>query len=85
MKFPANWVMRFAWPIILTFVVGALAFALPLKRIEIDPEIKNQLPENMPARLDVRAIEKRFGGSELVMIVVQADDVLAARPPLRIG
>lgn len=79
MKFPANWVMRFAWPIILTFVVGALAFALPLKRIQIDPEIKNQLPENMPARLDVRAIEKRFGGSELVMIVVQAEDVLAAR------
>lgn len=79
MKFPANWVMRFAWPIILTFVIGALAFALPLGRIQIDPEIKNQLPEDMPARLDVRAIEKRFGGSELVMIVVQADDVLATR------
>jgi hydrophobe/amphiphile efflux-3 (HAE3) family protein len=84
MKFPSNWVMRFAWPIILTFVLGALAFAIPLKDIEIDPEIKNQLPENMPARLDVRAIEKRFGGSELVMIVVQADDVLASRTLTRI-
>ena len=77
MKFPSEWVVRWAWPIIALFVIGSLAFVLPLRGIAIDPEIKNQLPPDMPARRDVRAIEQRFGGSELVMLVVQAEDVLA--------
>jgi len=83
-KFPSEWVVRFAWPIILVFVVGSLSFLLQLRRIEIDPEIKNQLPKGMPARRSVAAIEQRFGGSELVMIVIEAEDVLAPRTLARI-
>ncbi|MEO8177270.1 MAG: MMPL family transporter [Deltaproteobacteria bacterium] len=79
MKFPSRWVVRWAWPIIAGFVVLAALFALPLRRIEIDPEIKNQLPPEMASRRNVRAIEERFGGSELAMIVVQAPDVLEPR------
>ena len=84
MNFPSDWVVRWAWPIVAVFVVGSLAFALPLRHIAIDPEIKNQLPPDMPARRNVRAIEERFGGSELVMIVVEADDVLEPRTLERI-
>jgi predicted RND superfamily exporter protein len=76
MKFPSRWVVRWAWPIIIGFVSLGVAFALPLRRIEIDPEIKSQLPEEMASRRNVRAIEEKFGGSELAMIVVQAPDVL---------
>lgn len=77
MKFPSQWVVRWAWALILTFVVGSLLFLIPLRKIEIDPEIKNQLPPDMPAQLNIDAIEKKFGGSELVMIVVEAKDILA--------
>jgi uncharacterized protein len=84
MKFPSEWVVRWAWPIIVTFAIGSLLFLIPLRKIEIDPEIKNQLPPNMPARQNVRAIEQKFGGSELVMIVVQAKDVLAPSTLARI-
>ncbi|MFO7177425.1 MAG: MMPL family transporter [Pseudomonadota bacterium] len=77
MKFPSQWVVRWAWAIIATFIVGSLLFLIPLRKIEIDPEIKNQLPPDMPAQLNIAAIEKKFGGSELVMIVVEAADVLA--------
>jgi hydrophobe/amphiphile efflux-3 (HAE3) family protein len=84
MKFPSEWIVRWAWPIIAAFAVGSLLFLLPLRHIAIDPEIKNQLPPDMPARRNVRAIEEKFGGSELVMIVVQADDVLAPRTLARI-
>jgi hydrophobe/amphiphile efflux-3 (HAE3) family protein len=76
MMFPAAWVVRWAWPIIICFVLGAAAFALPLRKLQIDPEIKSQLPADMPARRDVRTIEERFGGSELVLLVIQAPDVL---------
>jgi hydrophobe/amphiphile efflux-3 (HAE3) family protein len=76
LKFPSEWVVRWAWPIIIGFVALGALFTLPLRRIAIDPEIKNQLPVDMASRRDVRAIEERFGGSELVMLVVQAPDVL---------
>ncbi|HTV18350.1 MAG TPA: MMPL family transporter, partial [Polyangiaceae bacterium] len=78
MRFPSEWVVRRAWPIIVAFVALGASFVLPLRRIAIDPEIKNQLPADMASRRDVRAIEERFGGSELVMLVVQAPDVLEA-------
>ena len=77
MKFPSEWVIRWAWPIIIVFSVGSLLFLIPLRHVEIDPEIKNQLPPDMLSRRNVQAIEQRFGGSELVMIVLQAEDVLA--------
>ncbi len=77
MKFPSEWVVRWGWAIIAVFVVGSLLFLLPLRHVQIDPEIKNQLPPDMPSRRSVQAIEEKFGGSELVMIVVQANDVLA--------
>lgn len=76
MKFPSAWVLRFRWPIILAFVAVTLAFATQLPRLQIDPEIKNQLPPDMPARENVRKIEEKFGGSEPVMIVITAPDVL---------
>jgi hydrophobe/amphiphile efflux-3 (HAE3) family protein len=77
MQFPSEWVVRWAWPIIAISLLIGLLFALPLQDLEIDPEIKNQLPPDMPSRRDVRIIEEKFGGSELVMIVLTADDVLA--------
>src|SRR5215510_11799801 len=84
MKFPSEWVVRWAWPLMACFVAIGLAFAIPLRHIEIDPEIKNQLPIDMPARRDMRAIEEKFGGSELVMIVVQAPDVLQSSTLARV-
>ncbi|MEQ1505919.1 MAG: MMPL family transporter [Myxococcota bacterium] len=77
MKFPSEWIVRWSWPIIVISVLIGIGFAIPLRWIEIDPEIKNQLPEHMPSRQNVHNIEEKFGGSELVMVVLTADDVLA--------
>ena len=52
-------------------------FAVQLPNLEIDPEVKNQLPADMPGRLNIQRIEEVFGGSEMLMVVMTADDVLA--------
>lgn len=70
------WVIRWRWPILAVFVLVTVVFASRLPQLEIDPEIKNQLPEDMPARQNLRLIEEKFGGSELVMVVLEAPDVL---------
>lgn len=80
-----RWVLRLRWPILFVWVLITAFFAAQLsprtafigEGLQIDPEIKNQLPDDMPARQNLHAIEERFGGSELVMIVVTAPDVLA--------
>lgn len=76
MRLIARLVERVPWLIIAVFVVLTAAFGSRLPNIEIDAEVKNQLPEEMPARLNIRQIESRFGGSEMVMVVLEADDVL---------
>jgi len=75
-----NLVVSSPWVFILLFLGITGAFALQLPNIEIDPEVKNQLPDEMPARVNIRAIEERFGGSEMVLVVLTAPDVLA--PPV---
>lgn len=76
MRTVADWVIRYPWPFIVLFLGITALFGTRLPSLEIDPEVKNQLPEDMPARVNVRAIEDRFGGSELLMVVLEAPDVL---------
>lgn len=72
----SNIVTRMPWLFIAGFLAVTLGFGLALPQVEIDPEVKNQLPEDMPARLNIKTIEEHFGGSELVLVVIEAPDVL---------
>lgn len=70
-------VVRFRWPIIIIFVVISALVGLQLKNAEVDPEVKHQLPPDMRARIHIDQIEKIFGGTDMIMLVMTADDVLA--------
>ena len=76
MRTLSNIVLAAPWLFILLFVGITLGFGAALPSLEIDPEVKNQLPEDMPARLDIASIEEHFGGSEVLLVVIQAPDVL---------
>lgn len=52
-----------------------LAFATQLPKLRIDASIKSQFPHDFPARLDVDALEEQFGGSEIVLLGIQADNI----------
>ena len=72
----AEAVIHRPWWVVLLFTLITGFFAMQLPNLEIDPEVKNQLPEDMAARVDMGHIEERFGGSEMLMVVLQAEDVL---------
>lgn len=76
MRWLSDLVVRRPWPFIVVFLVITALFATRLPSIQIDAEVKNQLPADMPARLQLKAIEERFGGSEMVLVVLEAPDVL---------
>jgi len=71
----ARFVVRTPWVFIVLFVVITLGVAMNLRNLVIDPEVKSQLPPDIPSLLNARQIEQVFNGSELVLVVVEAPDV----------
>ena len=72
----ANTVTRFPWLFIVLFVGIAGFFGAQLPKAEMDTEMKNQLPPELETRVNLDKIEKLFGGTDMVMIVVSSDNVL---------
>ena len=70
-------VIRLRWPIVALFIVVTAVFALQLPRAEMDTEMKNQLPRDLPTRLNLDRIEEIFGGTDMAMIVLSADSIVA--------
>jgi uncharacterized protein len=70
-------VIRFRVPVIVIFLGVTAFFASRVPQAELDTEVKSQLPRDMPSRLDLDRIEAVFSGTDMAMVVLQADDVLA--------
>jgi len=76
MQVSGDTVVRFRWFIIPAFVAVSVFFGLQLRNAKIDSDIKSQLPADVPSRISTDKIEDIFGGTEMLMVLVQADDVL---------
>lgn len=74
MKNFSDLVIRFRWMIILFFLLVTILMAVPLKDSAVDPDVENMLPEKMSVHL--KELEERFGGMEIIFVVVEAEDVL---------
>jgi hydrophobe/amphiphile efflux-3 (HAE3) family protein len=72
----ARWVVRYRWAIVVLFTLVTAVFVPPLRQIQLDTEMKNQLPPDLPTRQHLAEIEKTFGGTDMAMIVLETDDVL---------
>ena len=57
----AAFVVRYRWPVIVLYIAITAAVASQLPKSEVDAEVKSQLPPDMEARVDLDAIEERFG------------------------
>lgn len=80
----AKFVIRFPWPIVVFFVALTVLFAAQLPKAQIDTDMKSQLPADLPTRVNLEKIEELFGGTDMAMLVVEADDVLATETLTRI-
>lgn len=67
-------VIRSRWFIIIFFIVITLLMAIPLKDSAVDPDVENMLPDNMSIHL--KELEEKFGGMEIIFVVVEAEDIL---------
>jgi hydrophobe/amphiphile efflux-3 (HAE3) family protein len=58
--------------------------AMQMKNAKFNPDMMTYLPEDMPSRVNQKTIEDIFGGTQMVMIVIQTDDVINAKTLKRI-
>src|SRR5690606_36569054 len=72
----ATFVVRARWFIIVVFTLIVAFFALQLPKSQLDTEMKNQLPPDLPTRINLGKIEELFGGTDMAMLVLTADDIL---------
>ena len=78
MRSLADRIIRHRTLILILFIVITFAFSSQIPNVVIDTDLKSQLPPNMPSRLDTERIDELFGGTEMLMVIVQTDDVLNA-------
>jgi len=84
MKTLADKIIQFRWPIILGFVAVTIILGLQLRFVEIDPDMKSQLPEDIVSRINTEKIDELFGGTDMLMVLVKTDDVLKAETLKRV-
>ena len=77
-------IIQYRWPIILLFIMITAGVGLQIRKVEIDTDMKNQLPKNMPSRLDTDRIDDLFGGTEMLMVLFETDDVLNSATLIRV-
>jgi uncharacterized protein len=80
----SNFIFRFRWPIVIISWIISIGFAFVIPKIKIDPDVKALIPNTMIAKVNTDQIEKIFGGSDMIMIIMGSDDILAESALLRL-
>lgn len=72
----AQKIVRFRWIIIIVFVAIALIFGSQIPRSEIESDMKAMLPPDIESRIKTDKIDELFGGTEMLIVIIKAEDVL---------
>ncbi len=64
------------WKVISVFILITIFFALQLPGLEIDTDMKSQIPETMSSRVNLKKIEELFGGTEIIVLSLTTDYIL---------
>jgi predicted RND superfamily exporter protein len=68
--------LKYRWIIITTALLITGFFGWHMLQVEIDPDIKNNIPPNMSSRLNTSKIESLFGKDNMLLIVFESEDIL---------
>ncbi len=77
--------IKFRWLFIVIFIGITVFFSLQLPKAQMDTDMKNQLPNELSSRTNLDEIEKLFGGTDMAMIVISADNIVNEKTLERIS
>ncbi|MFA6128557.1 MAG: MMPL family transporter [Bacteroidales bacterium] len=73
----SKFIFRYRWPIVIIAWLISIGFALVIPKIKIDPDVKALIPNSMLTKINTDKIEKVFGGSDMLMVLIENTDILA--------
>ncbi|MBN2533532.1 MAG: hypothetical protein JXB88_11595 [Spirochaetales bacterium] len=71
-----DFILKFRWLLIVFFILAAFCLCYLIPGTSIEPDIKAMLPENIQSRRNTETIDEIFGGTEMIMVILETDDVL---------
>ncbi len=74
----AAFAIRFRWTLILVFLALAFLMGSEIQKGRFNSDLLSYLPSTLPSRVSQQRIEEQFGGTELIMLIVENDDVVNA-------
>jgi len=71
-----NWILRFRLPIVLLFTGITILSIFLLPRLQVNPDLASYVPDGMGNKKYMKQLDSIFGGSEMVLVMLQAPDVV---------
>lgn len=71
-----NWITRFRLPIVLLFTGITILSLFLLPRLEVNPDLASYVPDGMGNKKHMKELDSIFGGSEMILVMMQAPDVV---------
>ncbi|MCK4992545.1 MAG: hypothetical protein KAS29_18735, partial [Bacteroidales bacterium] len=71
-----HWIIKYRLPIVLLFTGITLASLFLLPRLQVNPDLASYVPDGMGNKKYMKQLDSIFGGSEMVLVMMQAPDVV---------
>jgi len=79
-----NFIFRYKWIIILVCLVAGVGSLILIPQTDIDPEIRNYVPESIESRRETDKIESEFGVQDMVVLMFSDSCILTSDNLLQI-
>ena len=71
-----HWIIKYRLPILLFFSGITLASLFLLPRLEVNPDLASYVPDGMGNKKHMKELDSIFGGSEMLLVMLEAEDVV---------
>ena len=75
MQIISDLIVKFRWLILLSILVITVFFSYQFKFLEVDSNIIDALPQDDPVVKLFKDVGKRYGGTEIGMVVLESDNI----------
>ena len=73
----AEKIIQYRWAVIIGFIACTVVFGIQIRKAQIDPDMKSQLPKDMVSRLNTEKIDELL--REFPSLAIQIPKILAQR------
>jgi hydrophobe/amphiphile efflux-3 (HAE3) family protein len=71
-----HWLLRYRLQILILFIGITLLSLFFITRLEVNPNLDRYVPDNIDNQIYTKQLDSIFGGSEMLLLMLEADDVV---------